>query len=89
MTERAGEQDREVGEMSTRASPPATTMRGGWLLLARVAWIAVAITALAIVLFSVPSSFEHYHSVCPAASEVCSERTVYSDNVRLPKHKTT
>ena len=89
MAERAGEQDREVGEMSTRASPPATTTRGGWLLLARVAWIAVAITALAIVLFSVPSSFEHYRSVCPAASEVCSERTVYSDNVRLPKHKTT
>src|SRR5215212_7513483 len=62
--------------MSTRASPPATTMRGGWLLLARVAWIAVAITALAIVLFSVPSSFEHYRSVCTAVSEVCSERAV-------------
>src|SRR5215208_3943932 len=62
--------------MSTRASPPATTMRGGWLLLARVAWIAVAITALAIVLFSVPSSLEHYRSVCTAVSEVCSERAV-------------
>jgi hypothetical protein len=33
----------------------------------------VAITALAIVVFSVPSSFEHYSSVCTAASEVCSE----------------
>jgi hypothetical protein len=32
------------------------------------------ITALAIVVFSVPSSFEHYRSVCTAASEVCSER---------------
>ena len=62
--------------MSTRASPPATTMRGGWLLLARVAWIAVAIAALAIVLFSVPSSLEHYRSVCTAVSEVCSERAV-------------
>jgi hypothetical protein len=38
-----------------------------------VAWVAVAITALAIVVFSVPSSFEHYSSVCTAASEVCSE----------------
>src|SRR5215217_9775717 len=28
--------------------------------------------ALAIVVFSVPSSFEHYSSVCTAASEVCS-----------------
>jgi hypothetical protein len=47
-----------------------------WLLLARAAWIAVAITVLAIVLFSVPSSFEHYRTVCTAASEVCSERAV-------------
>jgi hypothetical protein len=62
--------------MSRRASPPLTTLRGRWLLLARLAWVAVAITALAIVLFSVPSSFEHYRSVCTAASEVCSERTV-------------
>jgi hypothetical protein len=63
--------------MSTRASPPATSsMRGGWLLLARVAWVAVAITALAIILFSIPSSFEHYQSVCTAASEVCAERAV-------------
>src|SRR5215207_2108820 len=62
--------------MSTRTSPPATTMRGRWLLPARVAWIAVAVTVLAIVLFSVPSSFEHYRTVCTAASEVCSERAV-------------
>ena len=36
----------------------------------------MAITVLAIVLFSVPSSFEHYRSVCTAASEVCSEQAV-------------
>jgi hypothetical protein len=63
--------------MSPRASPPPTTLHGHWLLFARVAWVVVAITALAIVVFSVPSSFEHYSSVCTAASEVCSsERTV-------------
>jgi hypothetical protein len=60
--------------MSQRASPPPTTMRGPWLLFARVAWVVVAITALAIVIFSVPSSFEHYSSVCTAASQVCSEQ---------------
>jgi hypothetical protein len=49
-------------------------MRGPWLLFARVAWVVVAITALAIVIFSVPSSFEHYSSVCTAASQVCSEQ---------------
>src|SRR5919107_130626 len=62
--------------MSTRTSPPAITLRGRWLLTARVAWVAVAITVLAIVLFSIPSSFEHFRSVCTAASEVCSERAV-------------
>jgi hypothetical protein len=49
-------------------------MRGPWLLFARVAWVVVAITVLAIVIFSVPSSFEHYSSVCTAASQVCSEQ---------------
>jgi hypothetical protein len=38
----------------------------------------LAITVLAIILFSIPSSFEHYSSVCTAASEVCSsERVVH------------
>jgi hypothetical protein len=64
--------------MSTRTSPPALTLRGRWLLPARVAWVVLAITVLAIILFSIPSSFEHYSSVCTAASEVCSsERVVH------------
>jgi hypothetical protein len=62
--------------MSTRTSPPAITLRRRWLLPVRVAWVAVAITVLAIILFSVPSSFEHYRTVCTAASEVCSEHAV-------------
>jgi len=41
-----------------------------------VAWVAVAITALAIIVFSIPSSFEFFRSVCTAASEVCAERAV-------------
>jgi hypothetical protein len=62
--------------MSSRASQPPTTLRGRWLFLARVAWVVVATTALAIIVFSIPSSFEHYSSVCTATSEVCSERAV-------------
>src|SRR5215207_3005489 len=63
--------------MSARASPPTpSSLRGRWLLLARTAWAAVAIAALTIALFSVPSSFEQYRTVCTAASEVCSERAV-------------
>jgi hypothetical protein len=60
--------------MSSKVSPPPTTLHRRWLFLARTAWVMLAITALAIVVFSVPSSFEHYRSVCTAASEVCSER---------------
>jgi hypothetical protein len=60
--------------MSPSASPAPTTLRGSWLIFARVAWVVVAITVLAIIVFSVPSSFEHYSSVCTATSEVCSER---------------
>jgi hypothetical protein len=57
--------------------PPGATLRARWLVPARVAWVVMAITVLAIILFSIPSSFEHYSSVCTAASEVCSsERTV-------------
>jgi hypothetical protein len=64
--------------MNLLASPPATSsLRGRWLLLARVVWVAVAITALAIALFSVPSSFEQYRTVCTAAPEVCSERAAW------------
>src|SRR5215210_5980156 len=56
---------------------PDATLRARWLLPARVAWVVMAITVLAIILFSIPSSFEHYSSVCTAVSEVCSdERTV-------------
>ena len=62
--------------MSPRTPLPPTTLREPWLLFARVAWVVVAITALAIIVCSVPSSFEHYSSVCTAASEVCSERAV-------------
>jgi hypothetical protein len=58
--------------MNSRASPPAAGLHGRWLLLTRVAWVAVAIAALAIVLFSAPITFEQYRTVCTAAAEVCS-----------------
>jgi hypothetical protein len=62
--------------MSAGVPPPLPSLRGRRLLFARAAWAMVAITALAIVVFSVPSSFEHYRSVCTASEEVCSERAV-------------
>src|SRR5215211_9405903 len=59
------------------SAPPPATLQGRWLLLALMAWVAVAITALAIVVFSVPSSFEHYRTVCTAPSEVCTDRALW------------
>src|ERR671911_2011443 len=56
---------------------PGATLRTRWLLPARVAWVVMAITVLAIILFSIPITFEHYSRVSTAVSEVCSdERTV-------------
>lgn len=74
MTQGTREQGRGAGGTSLRASPPATGLHGRWLLLARLAWVAVAIAALAIVVFSVPSTFEQYRTVCTAAAEVCSTK---------------
>ena len=74
MAERTKEQGQGVGGRSTPS--PGAILRGRWILFARIAWVTVVVTALVIVLFSIPSSFEHYRSVCTAASEVCSEQAV-------------
>src|SRR5215218_2084416 len=71
-----GEIPRVCGGMSTRAPSHPAAMHGRSLFLARVAWVVVAGTGLAIVVFSVPSSYEYYSSACTAASRMCSERVV-------------
>jgi hypothetical protein len=43
--------------MSRRTSPPVPTLRGRWLLLARVAWVAVTIVALGVFIISVPARY--------------------------------
>ena len=45
-----------MGAMSTSASTQAT-LRGRWLFLARVAWVAVAIVTLGAFAISVPSRY--------------------------------
>jgi len=47
-------QDRGIGGMSTHASPSATILRGRWLLLARAAWVVIAVLALGIFIASIP-----------------------------------
>jgi hypothetical protein len=41
--------------MSTRASIPATTLRGRWLLLVRAAWVVIVALALGLFVASVPA----------------------------------
>src|SRR5215217_5002652 len=41
--------------MSTRASTSATTLRGRWLLLARVTWALIAVSALGLFVASIPA----------------------------------
>ena len=55
MKEETKEQDREVGGMSTRASPSATTLRGRWLVITRAAWVIIATLALGLFLASIPA----------------------------------
>src|SRR3712207_3103419 len=41
--------------MSTRASTPATTLRGRWLVIARAAWGVIATLALGLFIASIPA----------------------------------
>jgi hypothetical protein len=50
--------------MSTRASTPATTLRGRWLVLARGAWIAVALLTVGVFVSGIPSEFERLRTPC-------------------------
>ncbi len=43
--------------MSAHASPSSPTLRGPWLLLARAAWVAVALVALGSFAISVPARY--------------------------------
>jgi hypothetical protein len=76
VTEGTRGQGRGSGGTNPQASLYDDKLRGRLLLVARLAWVAAAITGLAIVVFSIPASFERYLTVCNAASEVCSARAV-------------
>ena len=54
MTEGAKQQGREAGGMRPRAPRPSPTLRRRWLVLAKAAWVAVAVIALGQFVISVP-----------------------------------
>jgi hypothetical protein len=52
---------------------PLPDLRGLPLLAARVAWLVVALVALALVLFSIPDLLEEFSTLCKGAAGVCLE----------------
>ncbi len=66
---------------SADASSAATTrLRGRWLLLAQVGWVAVAGLALALFIASLPASFAESDTVCRTAA--CTSDQLTLDAVR-------
>jgi hypothetical protein len=49
--------------VSARGSPPAT-LRGRWLLIARVAWVVVALLYVGVFITGIPSEFARLHTPC-------------------------
>ena len=64
MTNRTNEQRRGIGGISSRASTPATTLRGRWLVLARGAWVAVALLTVGVFVSGIPSEFARLRTPC-------------------------
>jgi signal transduction histidine kinase len=56
--------------VSSSTDSPSTTLHGRWLLLVRVAWLAVAAAALALFIASIPAAFAELQGECPTA--VCA-----------------
>lgn len=48
-----------------------THLRGRWLMLARVAWIVIALLALGLFIASIPTYFAFLHVVCTSALATC------------------
>src|SRR5215208_5275316 len=53
--------------MSPRASTPATTFQGRWLLIARVAWVVVALLYVGVFISGTPSEFARLQTPCTDA----------------------
>jgi len=67
VTEGTSEQGRGVVERNTRASPPATTLHGRWLVLARVAWVTVTVLTAGVFVVGIPSEFARLQAPCTDA----------------------
>jgi hypothetical protein len=68
--------------MSTRASTPATTLRGRWLVLARGAWIAVALLTVGVFVSGIPSEFARLRTPCSGTVGCVWTPTLTAHNAR-------
>jgi signal transduction histidine kinase len=50
--------------MNTRPLPPATTLRGRWLILAQVAWVTVAVLTVGVFATGIPGEFARLQTPC-------------------------
>jgi hypothetical protein len=50
--------------MSARVSTPSTTLRGRWLIVCRMAWVAVAILTTVVFVSGLPSEFARLRVPC-------------------------
>src|SRR6266446_658047 len=57
---------------SASSSMADTRLRGGWLVLARVVWVAVVVLTLGLFFASIPTTFADLHMLCTAASCITS-----------------
>jgi len=58
-------------------SQPDTRLQGGWLVLARVAWIVVAVLALGVFILRIPFNFTDLHIICTEATCINSGRLTF------------
>jgi len=63
---------------TTRRDAPSNLLRGRRLLLARVAWIFVAVTVLALDAASIPYAYARYKDVCTRGVEFCRDEGLLS-----------
>jgi hypothetical protein len=58
-------------------------LTGRWLLVARVAWVAMGLLAVFLFVAAVPAQLEEFTSVCTREAQVCGEnRLLVSDQMR-------
>jgi hypothetical protein len=71
--------------MSTRASQPPPSLSGRWLLLARVAWVAVASTVIGLHVAAIPYAYAHNINTLNSNRLTTGQVRIFQDLVLSPE----